>query len=307
VKVWRPIWQDVGNHMPFDPVREFAFIRSLAARHFDAALVFSSFSQNPHVPAYACYLAGIPLRAGESKEFGGSTLSSELRGASDELHQAERNLRLVEQVGFTVSDRRLSARITEGQRTAMRATIAAHGVDPSAPYIVLPPGASAQARRYPADRFGVVASELCGRGWSVIVPGVAREQALINIVLEAAPDAVPLVDALELPEYAALIDGAALVICNDTLAMHLADAVATPAVVLYSGTEYESQWRPRATPHALLRIPTPCSPCYRFECPIGLPCLDIAPEAVVRAALHLLAAKGETSVPSAHALTGGAR
>ncbi|HEX5440962.1 MAG TPA: hypothetical protein VFW76_08765, partial [Ktedonobacterales bacterium] len=106
--VWRPIWQDVGNRLPFDPLRELKQIAELAARRFDAALIFTSFSQTPHVPGYVCYLAGIPLRAGESKEFGGGTLTNELRGAPEEMHQAERNLRLVEQLGFTAHDRQLA-------------------------------------------------------------------------------------------------------------------------------------------------------------------------------------------------------
>ncbi|MGZ3603062.1 MAG: glycosyltransferase family 9 protein, partial [Ktedonobacterales bacterium] len=99
VIVWRAIWQDVGRLMPFDPARERELIADLAARNFDAALIFTSFSQTPHVPGYVCYLAGIPLRAGESKEFGGAALTTELRGAPDAMHQAERNLRLVEALG----------------------------------------------------------------------------------------------------------------------------------------------------------------------------------------------------------------
>ena len=83
VLVWRSIWQDLG-HLPFDPARENELIQLIAERSFDAAVIFSSFSQTPHVAAYACYLAGIPLRAGESKEFGGATLSTELRGTPDE-------------------------------------------------------------------------------------------------------------------------------------------------------------------------------------------------------------------------------
>ena len=74
VIIWRPVWQDVGGRMPFDPEREYQLISLLAERKFDAAIIFTSFSQTPHTPGYACYLAGIPLRAGESKEFGGSTL-----------------------------------------------------------------------------------------------------------------------------------------------------------------------------------------------------------------------------------------
>jgi len=89
VITWRTVWQDVGGRIPFDPARERELIDLLAERKFEAALIFTSFSQTPHTPGYACYLAGIPLRAGESKEFGGSTLTTELRGAADELHQTE--------------------------------------------------------------------------------------------------------------------------------------------------------------------------------------------------------------------------
>src|SRR6266702_3478705 len=99
VITWRPIWQDVGGRMPLDPARERELIDLLAQRKFDAALIFTSFSQTPHVSGYVCYLAGIPLRAGASKEFAGSTLTTELKGTPDQMHQVERNLRLVEQLG----------------------------------------------------------------------------------------------------------------------------------------------------------------------------------------------------------------
>ncbi len=108
VIAWRPIWQDVGGRMPFEPTREQALISLLAERAFDAAIIFTSFSQTPHPPGYVCYLAGIPLRAGESKEFGGSTLTTELRGTPEEAHQVERSLRLVENLGFHARDRRLT-------------------------------------------------------------------------------------------------------------------------------------------------------------------------------------------------------
>lgn len=74
--VWRASWQDVGGRILFDPAHELELINLLSERSFDAALIFTSFSQTPHVPGYVCYLAGIALRVGESKEFGGSTLTT---------------------------------------------------------------------------------------------------------------------------------------------------------------------------------------------------------------------------------------
>lgn len=283
VIAWRAIWQDVGGRMPFEPQRERELVDILAARHFDAALIFTSFSQTPHAPGYVCYLAGIPLRAGESREFGGSTLSTELQGAPTEMHQVERNLRLVEALGFVARNRVLTIAIPDVARASASLLLKKVGMDRDAPFILLHPGASAKARRYPAHRFGEVAHLLRQRGWPVLVTGVEREEELLTTVRQLAPDASYLLGETGLVEYSALIERAALVICNDTLPMHLADATNTPSVVLFSGTDYEEQWRPRSSATRLLRRSTPCYPCYLFECPIGLPCLDIAPLEVVTA------------------------
>ncbi|HEX6799863.1 MAG TPA: glycosyltransferase family 9 protein [Ktedonobacterales bacterium] len=293
--VWRAIWQDVGNRMPLDPGRELELVRLLAERRFDAALIFTSFSQNPHLPGYVCYLAGIPLRAGESKEFGGSALTTALRGCPDEMHQAERNLRLVEHLGFQTGDRQLAIRLGDEVRARVPELLRDAGIAPDAPYMLLHPGASCEARRYPAERYTEVARLLDARGHRVIVAGAEREAEIVRTAARGIPAERALLGKTSVAELAALIERAALVICNDTLTLHLADAVRTPLVVLYSGTEYDEQWRPRAVRHRLLRRPTDCQPCYRFTCPIGLPCLDIPPKEVVAAAEELLALGEETA------------
>jgi len=284
---WRSLWQDLG-HLPFDPPREHALIERLAECHFDAALIFTSFGQTPHVAGYVCYLAGIPLRAGESKEFGGACLTTTLRSAPDAIHQVDRNLGLVEALGFAEGDRRLAILIADSARRAALDLLRATGIDPEQPFVLLHPGASAQARRYPPERFGVVARRLCQRGVQLLITAVEREVALIEPIRRAAPQASFLIGQTALPEYAALVERAALVICNNTLPMHLADALERPLVCLFAGTELESQWRPRFAPARLLRRPTACQPCYLFECPIGQPCLDISPDEVVEAAEELI-------------------
>jgi len=90
------------------------------------------------------------------------------------------------------------------------------------------------------------------------------------------------------PEMAAVLGRAALVIANNSAALHIADALGRPMVITYSGTEWESQWRPRSAPARLLRRETACSPCFAFSCPYGMECLDFAPEAVVDEALAML-------------------
>jgi ADP-heptose:LPS heptosyltransferase len=290
VFAWRVLWQDLG-YLSFDPAREWEMIRTLKEGSYDAAILLTSFKQTPHAPGYACYLAGIPLRLGVSKEWGGGVLSDEAPSVPDELHQVERNLRLIEHLGFWVEDRTLSIRVPKEARETAAQLLEARGVAPGTPYLLLNPWASAQARTYPTDRFARAAGHLSEEtGWPVVVTGTGKDRESASGLFEALGErGMDLVGATGLPELAALVEGARLVLTNNTSTMHLLDALRVPGVVLFSGTELEQQWRPRSAPHRLLRRETWCSPCYAFTCPYNLGCLDIPPEEVARAGLSLLA------------------
>ncbi len=297
VLVHRALWQDASGSMGLDPAAEQALVAGLRARAFDAAVIFTSFSQSPYPPAYVCYLAGIPIRIGQSKEFGGSVLSQWVKPLPDGVHQVDRNLYLLEQAGFALAGRRLEVRMPAAAQAAAARKLAALGIAPDAPFLLLAPGASCPARRYDVQRFAEVARTLAGEtAWPVVVVGSARETDFIAPILAAGPPGriLSLAGQTSVPELAAVIARSRLVLANDSGPMHLADATGRPMVILYSGTELEEQWRPRGAPARLLRRPTACSPCYRFDCPYHMECLDIAPAEVVTAAFDLLAQTGAT-------------
>ena len=286
---WRVLWQDLGK-LDFDPAREWELVETLRARHVDAAIIFTSFSQSPHPAGFLCYLAGIPLRIGESKELGSGVLTTEVVAAPDETHQVERNLRLIEAVGLRVGDRSLSIKIAATAMAEATTLLQQYGLAADAAYILLNPWTSCQSRNYPQERFAAAARYLAiHTGWPVVVTGVAKDRDHSGSFLSAlAPYAIDLVGSTTLPQLAALIANAQLVLTNNTSTMHLADATRTPSVVMFAGTEYESQWRPRHGTSRLLRRLTLCSPCFAFTCPYQLECLDIPPEEVVAAGLELL-------------------
>ncbi len=285
----RVLWQDLGK-LDFNPKREWDLISKIRDRHFDAAIIFTSFSQTPHPAGFMCYLAGIGLRLGESKEWGGGVLSTEVKSAPDEIHQVERNLRLIESVGFEVSDRSLMIQVPQSARHSAEAMLLEHGLSADTPYLLLNPWTSCQSRNYAWERFASASRRLAEiTGWRVVVTGMPKDRERSATILEALkPLAIDLIGATSLSELAALIAGTRLVLTNNTSTMHLADATRTPSVIMFAGTEYESQWRPRHAPTRLLRQPTDCSPCYSFTCPYDLECLDIPPEKVVAAGLELL-------------------
>jgi ADP-heptose:LPS heptosyltransferase len=286
VWIWRAVWQDLGR-LAFDPARELGFLDELRRRDFDAAVIFTSFSQSPHPVALACALADIPVRIGRSRERG-HALTCELPRVPDELHQAERNLTLIEAAGVRVLDRSLEIRIPAQARLAARELLVEHGV--TGAYVLLSPWASCQARTFDPRRFALAARLLAQTvGLPVVVCGAVRDRARASELMEVlGANAIDLVGATDVCSFASLIADAQLVLTQNTAALHLADALAVPQLVMYSGTELESQWAPRTSAHRLLRRETGCSPCYRFECPFQHACLDFTSEQVADAGSSLL-------------------
>ena len=234
---------------------DLALLDRIRAGRYDAAVLLTSFTQSPWPAAQLCRLAGVPVRVGTSKEFGGAGLTHWVPSPPDELHQVDRALRVLARVGVPPVDGRLRLAVPDTARATAGEVLAKHGV--TGPYAVLLPGASCSSRRYPVDRFAEVAGLLAAAG------------------------------ELDVPALAAALAGARVVVCNNSGGAHLADAVGVPVVVLFAGTEQPDQFRPRAVPAAVLTVPTPCAPCRQLRCPYGLECLDLAPERVAREALRL--------------------
>jgi ADP-heptose:LPS heptosyltransferase len=286
---WRVLWQDLGR-LEFNPAREWELVNTLRNHEFDAVIIFTSFSQSPHPAAFVAALAGIPLRLGESKEQD-DVLTHAVSPASDQTHQVDRNLRLIEAVGFPVHDRQLKLFIPdEARQTALQLLQLDADATQLPPYILLNPWTSCQSRNYDSNRFAQAAYELSYKtGWPIVVTGVEKDRQHVPALLADLDErAIDLVGATSLTELAALVANAKLVLTNNTSTMHIADATHTPSIILFAGTELESQWQPRYSASHLLRRSTVCNPCYQFKCPYQLQCLDISPGAVVSAALALL-------------------
>ncbi|MDQ4093420.1 MAG: glycosyltransferase family 9 protein [Actinomycetota bacterium] len=111
--------------------------------------------------------------------------------------------------------------------------------------VVVHPGCAFVARRWPAQRYAVVARELARTGLPVVVTGNAGERRLARWVAAAAglPQRFVLAGRTGLAQLAALVADASLVVCGDTGIAHLATAYGTPSVVLF-GPVSPQHWGP---------------------------------------------------------------
>lgn len=273
---------------------DLAMIERLRAGAFDAAVIFTVYSQNPLPAAMLCHLAGIPLRLAHCRENPYQLLTDwvpEPEPQQFTRHEVRRQLDLVETIGARTADHRLSLRVSAESRGRIDATLRRLGLGDDRGWVVIHPGASAPSRRYPPDLFAEAARGLVrDAGCRVVFTGGAAESDLVESIrraMDAPSDS--LAGRLDLGELAALIARAPALIVNNTGPAHIAAAVGTPVVDLYALTNL--QHTPWAVPSRVLYHDVPCKPCYKSVCPMEHhDCLRLVrPEDVVRAARDLLA------------------
>jgi lipopolysaccharide heptosyltransferase II len=281
-----------------DSSPDLAMARRLRRSGFDAAVIFTVYSQNPLPSALLCYLADIPLRLAHCRENPYQLLSDwipDLEPGQTVRHEVRRQLDLVAAVGCRTADERLSLHVGDGLLQGVLRLLNDIGLDQERPWAVIHPGASAASRRYPPEGFAETARRLVvDEGVQIVFTGSEGERELVSGIHERMADAASwsLAGRLTLAELAALVALAPVLIANNTGPVHIAAAVGTPVVDLYALTN--PQHTPWLVPCRVLNYDVPCKNCYKSVCPEGHhDCLRrVPPEAVVAAACQLLAETG---------------
>lgn len=272
---------------------EYEMAERLRSLQFDAAVIFTVYSQNPLPSAFLCYLANIPLRAGYCHENPYQLLTHWVKDPEPESfvrHEVRRQLDLVATLGCSSVDERMSMHVPENALASVQDILQKLDIDQERPWVVIHPGATAPSRRYLPEGFASVARRLVvDMGIQVIFTGTEPERELVEGIQTAV--GVPtqsLVGCLNLGEMAALIAIAPVLISNNTGPVHIAAAVGTPVVDLYALTN--PQHTPWGVPQRVLFHDVPCKYCYKSICPEGHHhCLRlVTPESIVHAACELL-------------------
>jgi lipopolysaccharide heptosyltransferase II len=268
-----------------------ALVDRLRGEAFDAAIVFTVFSQTPFPAAIAAQLAGIPLVLAHVRENPYALVSDWVRDTEwpePQRHEVQRQLDLVAAAGYTTADEHLSYRVEPGASRTMRGRLRALGIGPTDPFAVLHPGATAASRRYRPEGFAEAARRLAVEdGWRILITGGPEERPLVERIAADVPNSASLAGALTTDELGALLAAAPVLITNNTGPAHLAAAVGTPVVVLYAQTNL--QHTPWGVTSRVLTRDVPCRNCLRSVCPLGHhACLaPVMPDEIVDAAREI--------------------
>jgi ADP-heptose:LPS heptosyltransferase len=146
-------------------------------------------------------------------------------------HEVARWCRLLREEGITADPGRLDLPLPPGTPVGRR--------------VVVHPGAAAAARRWPPERWAVVARSQREEGREVVLTGSRDERSLCERIAGDAclPPASVLAGRTSLLELAGIVGRARVVLSGDTGVAHLATALGTPSVVLF-GPSSPRHWGP---------------------------------------------------------------
>lgn len=131
-------------------------------------------------------------------------------------------------------------------------------------YIVIHMGSGNPQKNWPEANWKELATRLAQEGRRLLFTGIGQEEnQAIERVIAQVPQAENLCGKLSCQQFASTIQNATLLIATDSSAGHIASAVGTPAVLLYTGIHPRNVWSPFNNRQQILTHPMPCSPCLK--------------------------------------------
>ncbi|MBN8443591.1 MAG: glycosyltransferase family 9 protein [Thauera sp.] len=282
---WKSLWQQKRYLELFSRIR--AFRTLLREKQFDTAIDMQSLLKS----GLLTWLSGAPRRIGLGSREGSQWLMTEVvpKGGIERRISSE-YLHLAEQLGLDTSDFLPRLCVSDDTEARARSLLEAHGLE-AGRYAVLAPFTTRPQKHWFEDAWQALAPRLQSElGLTPVILGGPSDREAAQRIVAAAPGTVSLAGSTRLPEAAALIRRAGLLVGVDTGLTHMGTAFATPTVALFGSTRpYLDTGRPNGK---VIWLSLPCSPCRRRPtCNGAFTCLrDIRPERVLSEARAALAA-----------------
>jgi heptosyltransferase-2 len=217
-------------------------------RRYDCAVLLT----NSFSTALTVRIAGIPRRIGYDRDARGLLLTDRLpalrrgSGGFAPVPAVSYYLRAADHLLGRAHDPedlggRLELAVSEREEQAAAEILRRAGVGADEPRVLLNPGGNNPAKRWPADRYALIARGLHERGLRVLINGSPGEAELVDEIVRvsgvervvALPRAGVTIGSLK-----ALVRGAKLMVTNDTGPRHIAAAFGVRLVTLFGPTDH---------------------------------------------------------------------
>ncbi len=184
-----------------------------------------------------------------------------------DIHGIETRLKLVQNVGASTIDRTISVHLTSKDREIAERFLKNNDINEGLLLVGLHPGAQKPFKCWPSKNFIAVGNILADKfRCKIIVTGDAAEKALAQDVASKVKVATSVAGRFSLRETAAIIEKMDIFITNDTGPMHIALALKTLTIALFSPTDPKLCGPYNAESATVIAKPPLCDPCIGKKC-----------------------------------------
>ncbi len=283
VYIYEALWL-LPDQEPLDRWKSaWKLIRFLRSKPIDLLLDFRY--QNRLDPLVSG-LSGAQQRVGFDLGWMSRFLTTKVAQPDPQMHQVDRNLKLLQAIGVTTGDRKLEMWFEEHDKKTAEAHLPAQELLPGVPRIAVHIGAATPSKRWREESFEVLIHELHANTQAdILVMGGEQDLGFAQEVVDGLEcPIVNLVGKLSLRQMAALMRDCKVFIGCDSGASHVAAACGIPVVSLFSAANEVEVWKPWGPQVKVLTQHPTCSPCKSHEClrTDGYFCMaEIKPEDVI--------------------------
>jgi lipopolysaccharide heptosyltransferase I len=243
-------WKKLGNFRQILPeINDFR--RGLNKEHFDISIDLSGLLRSGLIT----WAAGARYKLGFSDSNEGSPFfyTHKIEGGK-QIHAIDRYLKLGQLLDCDISSIEYPFPPLPKIETILTAL--------PDKFCIMAPSAGKAANRWPAERFGQLASQL--NLPTLVIASAADSQIAEEVVAASNSKAINLAGKTNLKELVALIRKSSYFICNDTGPMHIAAALKIPVFALF-GPANPTRTGPYGSNHTIIQEQLPCSPCYAHK------------------------------------------
>ena len=271
--------------------KQWSLVRSLRARRFDVWIDLpnnlSTISRQCRDMLFASLVAPKWARGWRI-----DTLKWAARAQSEYLHfpnEVDRLIRIVRESGVDVAEAAFPIARTPDTRARIDVLMRTLSLTPDR-LIALAPEAKRSTNLWPAERFAEAGRELARHGYTIVlIAGKSESLACAQIAAQIGTSAHSVAGTLSVAESCELLRRCRLLICLDSGTQHLAAAIGTPCLSLFSFWQMRGKWHPHGPRNVVLQKWVPCHTCLLDECPNCNRCMKAIEVAeVVRQAATML-------------------
>lgn len=249
------------------------FANWLREKKFDLALILHSTNRVNLI----AFLAKIPKRVGYARGKMDFLLTDKLeyKKRLAEKHEAEYSLDVLRSMGIDAETSPLVVPVNKENEKHIDEL----GLKKDGKFVVIHPGASHISKIWPAEKFAKAADILIERFGAQVILISGPQQVNIGDKVRSLMKNKPifLCGKTSIGDLAALFKRSSLFISNDSGPVHIACAIGTPVISIFSRNERglsPKRWGPLGTKTAVLHKDVGCLECLAHNCKKGFLCLN---------------------------------